>query len=134
MLISTELFHSDKPFVPSVCLFASVDPYATEIIFGESFTVHCFLYSLSYLEGKIVEILHININGTKTQLPLNYSESQGLDVHEFMAVVNNVSESNIGEYICMFRLDTAEYQLRENDSITINSILRPTVSNGIIMP
>ena len=132
MLISTELFHSDKPFVPSVCLSASVDPYATEIAFGESFTVHCVLYSLSDLEGKIVEILHININGT--QLSLNYSEFQGHDVHEFMAVVNNVSESNIGEYICMFRLDTAEYQLRENDSITINSILRPTVSKGIIMP
>ncbi len=122
---------SEKPFVPSVCLYASVDPYNDTIFLGDSFTVNCVVFSLSNLDGETVKLLHISVNGTETHLPLNYSESEGHGVYNFHALVSNVSESNIGEYICMFTLDAVAYHLEENDSVTINIIARPVVSEGI---
>ncbi len=114
-------------------MYASVDSYNDTIFYGNSFTVHCVVFSLSNLDGETVKLLHISVDGTETHLPLNYSESEGHDVYNFHALVSNVSESNIGEYICMFTLDTTAYYLEENDSVTINIIARPVVSEGIII-
>ena len=122
------VFSLEKPFLPHVCLSVSTDPSIGAIKLGDTFTVYCVVSSLSDLEGRVVEMFHININGMKTRLPVSFLDSLGDNYYHYFTTVTNVSENSIGEYVCKFKLET--YRLERTSSISMNVLPRAPLATG----
>ena len=112
----------EKSFEPNICLSISVDPPVSDIVYGDSFTMYCIIFSLSDLIGRIVEAFHIGTAGNKTQLhlvELSDGRDHAHDHYYYSINISNVVESHTGEYLC--RLTVPSYNITKETSLVVNT-------------